>query len=99
MKRFSFGSAEWTWIDHCKFPREGVTVDSNRDFDYRCGRTASFSNEVSNWDISTDPHPSCVAGNEASGMRGLDMGSRNAGRSALRPDQALPQQAAGYSRK
>ena len=32
MKRSSFGSAEWTWIDHCKFPREGVTVDSNRDF-------------------------------------------------------------------
>jgi hypothetical protein len=48
---------------------------------------------------STDPHPSWVAGNEASGMRGLDVGSRNAGRSALRPDQALPQQAAGYSRK
>ncbi|MEA2964715.1 MAG: exopolysaccharide production protein ExoZ [Alphaproteobacteria bacterium] len=48
---------------------------------------------------STNPHPSCVAGNEASGMRGLDVGSRNAGRSALRPDQALPQQAAGYSRK
>jgi hypothetical protein len=48
---------------------------------------------------STNPHPSRVAGNEASGMRGLDVGSRNAGRSALRPDQALPQQAAGYSRK
>jgi hypothetical protein len=32
MKRFRFGSAEWTWIHLCKFPRKGVTVDNNGDF-------------------------------------------------------------------
>jgi hypothetical protein len=32
MKRFRHGSAEWTWIKGCKFPREGVTVDNNGDF-------------------------------------------------------------------
>jgi hypothetical protein len=32
MKRFRFGSAEWTWIHLCKFPRKWVTVDNNGDF-------------------------------------------------------------------